>query len=61
MSKLLENPKIAELVEKEVAKAVKVERTRCFKEVKNFIRYISEASKSAVSEIKSPANTDFAE
>lgn len=35
MSKLLEDPKIAALVEKEVAKATKVERTRVLNIIKD--------------------------
>ncbi len=45
MSKLLEDPKVAALVEKEVAKAIKAERKRVLDELK-----------AVTAEIKSPAD-----
>lgn len=45
MSKLLEDPKVAALVDKEVTKAIKAERKRC-----------TEAAKDAIAEIKNPGD-----
>jgi len=60
MSKLLEDPKVAALVEKEVTKAVKAERKRCLDEAKAFTKHLAEAGKSLVGELKDPAPFDTA-
>lgn len=67
MSKLLQDPKIEALVEKEVAKAVKAERKRCLDVVKEQVainkeredksvkRVVSDVLKSTTAEIKDPS------
>lgn len=60
MSKLLEDPKVAALVEKEVAKAVKAETKRCLEVVKAVelpedkaaAKAVKEALKSVIAGIK---------
>lgn len=51
MSKLLEDPKVAALVEKEVAKAVKAETKRCLEVVKAAELPEDKATAKAVKEV----------
>jgi hypothetical protein len=54
MSKLLEDPKVATLVEKEVAKAVKAERARTAAIMKTLAGELKEATTA----VKNPASFD---
>ena len=58
MSKLLNDPKIAALIDREVTKAVKAERKRCLEEVKAFGKHLTDAAKSLAGEIKDPTLFD---
>lgn len=51
MSKLLEDPKVAALVEKKVAKAVKAETKRCLEVVKGIELPEDKAAAKAVKEV----------